>query len=481
MTRLPSPDADAPKRFYWYDLETSGTHPPSDRVMQFAAVPTDAELRPLGKPRSGLVGLAPDVLPSPQACLVTGITPNLDAAGEEEWCLFDNVEREILEPGTCVVGYNNLRFDDEFLRHGFYRNLIDPYAWSWRDGNSRWDVIDLARAACALRPGGMCWPVMDGVPSFKLEELCAANGIDHKEPHCALRDVEATIALARLLRAKQRRLWDYALTHRSTDAASRLLMPLGKKVCVHISPTYTNNRLCAAPVVALARHPQIGTRLIVADLSRDVAPLIEEDAQALRARLFADGEQRGARPPMKAVVLNRCPFLAPLRAVREQDAERLGWNVDTIECRRRTLATVPGLAEKIAEVYRANERPSAGDAELALYDNLPQDADRDAAERVRDALRSDAPWPPLALQDKRFQALGARLKARLRDREATADERRCWRQHVRQCLINGFGHRPSLATFRDEVATLLAGEADAARQEQLRRLAAYADALEALV
>ncbi len=483
MTRAPSPDAAAPKRFYWYDLETSGTHPPSDRVMQFAAVATDPALRPVGEPRCDFVALAPDVLPSPQACLVTGITPTVAAAGEDEWRIFNEVEREILQPGTCVVGYNNLRFDDEFLRHGFYRNLIDPYAWSWRDGNSRWDLIDLARAACALRPDGVRWPAADGVPSFRLEDLCAANGIDH-EPHNALGDVQATIALARLFRAKQPRLWDYALGHRSRDAARRLLTPFCRKVCVHVSPSYANERRCAAPVVAVARHPDIDTRLIVADLSRDVSPLVEEDADALRARLFAtgNGDSPAERPPIKAVVLNRCPFLAPFTAVRVQDAERLGWDAAIIARRQQTLATTPGLAEKIADIYRVDEHEPLGaiDAELALYDGFPEDADRRAADRVREALGSGAPWPPFAPRDKRLRELGARLKARLRDAEADDDERERWRRHVCQCLLEGFGHRPSLTAFRGEVAAL-AGEADANRQAQLRELAAYADALEAAV
>lgn len=486
LARFSQPASPAPSTrpacFYWYDLETTGTHPPSDRIMQFAAQRTDANLRPLGEPVRANIRLAPDVLPSPGACLVTGITPQTVAGGVDEWQALDGIEREMLRGGTCVAGYNNLRFDDEFLRYGFYRNLIDPYAWAWRDGNSRWDLIDLARAAYALRPDGVRWPRAEqGVVSFKLADLTAENGIAHQEPHTAGADVEATIGLAQLLRAAQPKLWDYALRSRSRAAAQQLLLPLAQKVCVHTSPSYANERRCAAPVVAVARHPEIEARVIVADLSRDITPLIEEDAAALRARLFVSEDQRdGERPPLKAVALNRCPFLAPIRTVRAQDAARLGWNLDAVEQRRQTLAATEGLALKIADVYRVEgDRAPADDAELALYDGFLDDADRRDGERVRQALAGNDAWPHFAPRDERLRVLGVRLKARLRSDALDSSERESWHRHVRRCLRDGFGERPSLAAFRAELATLRAAEPSAKQLVALDELAAYADQAEA--
>lgn len=486
MTVAPTAGPDgAPKSFFWYDLETTGTHPPSDRVMQFAGLRTDAALQPEGEPLVLNARLAPDVLPSPEACLVTGMTPRASAGeegeeGEEEWWLLDAAERAMTQPGTCVAGYNNLRFDDEFLRHGFYRNLIDPYAWAWRDGNSRWDLIDLARAAHALRPDGVCWPRVDGTVSFRLEALCAANGIAHEQPHSALADAQATLALARLLKSRQPRLWDYSLAHRSSAAARALLTPFGRKLCAHVSSRYANERACAAPVVAVASHPEIASRVIVADLSRDIAPLIEDSAEALRERLFAPGESAEERPPLKAVVLNRCPFLAPLNVVRAADAKRLGWDLAVVERRRQRLAETPALAVKLAEIYRRDETAAApSDAELALYAGFLNDDDQGAAAAVREALRAGAPWPRFNPRDKRLRQLGTRLKARLRERELTGEERRSWRRHVRSCLADGFGRRPSLAAYRHAIDTLRAEETDAARLRQLDALAAYADAAEA--
>lgn len=483
MTVAPTAGPDgAPKSFFWYDLETTGTHPPSDRVMQFAGLRTDAALQPEGEPLVLNARLAPDVLPSPEACLVTGMTPRASEGeeGEEEWWLLDAAERAMTQPGTCVAGYNNLRFDDEFLRHGFYRNLIDPYAWAWRDGNSRWDIIDLARAAHALRPDGVCWPRVDGTVSFRLEALCAANGIAHEQPHSALADAQATLVLARLLKSRQPRLWDYSLAHRSSAAARALLTPFGRKLCAHVSSRYANERACAAPVVAVASHPEIASRVIVADLSRDIAPLIEDSAEALRERLFAPGESAEERPPLKAVVLNRCPFLAPLNVVRAADAKRLGWDLAVVERRRQRLAETPALAVKLAEIYRRDETAAApSDAELALYAGFLNDDDQGAAAAVREALRAGAPWPRFNPRDKRLRQLGTRLKARLRERELTGEERRSWRRHVRSCLADGFGRRPSLAAYRHAIDTLRAKETDAAQLRLLDALAAYADAAEA--
>jgi exodeoxyribonuclease-1 len=47
-------------------------------------------------------------------------------------------------------------------RYSLYRNFFDPYAREWQGGNSRWDLIDVVRAAYALRPEGIVWPKKTG-------------------------------------------------------------------------------------------------------------------------------------------------------------------------------------------------------------------------------------------------------------------------------------------------------------------------------
>ena len=470
--------ARPPASIYWYDLETSGTHPASDRIMQFAGRRTDAELNAIDEPHVTYVGLASDVLPHAQACLVTGVTPQrANSEGIDEWQAIRRIDEIMRVPGTCVAGYNNLRFDDEFLRHALYRNLMDPYAREWQEGNSRWDLIDLVRATCALRPDGIVWPEEeDGVVAFGLDRLSAANGIPHDDAHDAMSDVEATIGLARLVRRAQPRLWDYALGRRFKNAAGALLLPLGRHTCVHVSNRFPNSRFCAAPVVSVATHPEIDTRMIVADLAGDIAPLLRWSAAEIAGRLFADELPDGVeRPPLKVVVTNRCPFLAPINVVRPAQAARLRIDLAEVEEKRRVLATrQPELATKIAEVYRAREeRMPAEDPEFAMYDGFSGDADRFAMQRVGRTLANDEPWPDFQPRDKRLTVLAERLKARVRPDELSADERNRWLGHVRRCLHDGFGSRPSLRVFRAETAELLARETDPARRRVLTELAAY--------
>ena len=466
-----------PASFYWYDLETSGTHPASDRIVQFAGCRTDTELNVVDDPYVTYVKLAPDILPSPEACLVTGITPQrANAEGVDEWEALHRIDALMRQPGTCVVGYNNLRFDDEFLRYGLYRNLMDPYAREWQEGNSRWDLIDLVRATCALRPDGISWPEDEGVVSFGLEKLCAENGISHDHAHDALADVNATIGLARKIRAAQPRLWDFAVSRRFKSSAGAMLQPLGQRLCVHVSSRFPNERFCAAPVASVAVHPDIDTRMIVADLSRDIAPLIELGASEIAERLFAQEVPEGEeRPPLKVVVMNRCPFLAPINVVGKAEARRLRFDLEEVEHRRGVLAArQPGLADKIAEVYRRDEdRAPAEDAELALYDDFFKDPDRLAMKRLDRTLAEGRPWPDIRPRDERLVVLALRLKARERDEQLEPSERDRWLAHVRHCLDQGFGRRPALADYRQQVAELLDGETDPARRELLQELADF--------
>ncbi|NJN52886.1 MAG: exodeoxyribonuclease I [Gammaproteobacteria bacterium] len=265
--------------FLFYDLETSGTNPRHDRILQFACVRTDAQLREVEPPVSFYVKLPIDILPDPAACVVTGLTPQkVNAQGMPELEAHVEIRRHLSLPGTCAVGYNSLRFDDEFVRHGFFRHFIDPYAREWQGGNSRWDLIDLTRATAALRPQGIEWPQEDGLPSFRLEALTAANRIEHAGAHDALVDVRATVALARLLKSQQPKLFEYYLGLRRKKSAAVLLSANRPQMCLHVSGMFGRERHCIAPVLPIAVHPTNANSVIVADLGRDVRSLLDWDA-----------------------------------------------------------------------------------------------------------------------------------------------------------------------------------------------------------
>ena len=280
-----------PDTFLFYDLETFGQDPRKTRIAQFAAVRTDAELNVVEEPVNFFVKPADDLLPSPYATLVTGITPQQALAeGVSEAEAFARIAEQMGRPQTCTLGYNSLRFDDEFIRHGLFRNFFDPYEREWRGGNSRWDLLDMLRLAHALRPEGIVWPQReDGATSFKLEQLAEANGVREGDAHEALSDVYATIGMARLLHQHQPRLWEYALKLRDKRFAASLLDVVAMQPVLHVSQRYPAARLCAAPVLPLARHPRIDNRAIVFDLAGDVEPLLrlapDEIADRLENRL----------------------------------------------------------------------------------------------------------------------------------------------------------------------------------------------------
>ena len=214
-----------PKTFFFYDLETSGLNAREARIMQFAGIRTDMDLNPIGEPYNMLVKLNDDVLPSPEALMVTGITPQQtveDGFTEAEFS--KKIIDEVFTPDTIIVGFNNIRFDDEFIRHLLWRNFYDPYEWSYRDGRSRWDLLDVIRMTRALRPEGIEWPVDDkGVATNRLELIASANKIDHFKAHDALSDVEALIAVTKLIRDKQPQLYEYLLKLRDKNEVKKLV------------------------------------------------------------------------------------------------------------------------------------------------------------------------------------------------------------------------------------------------------------------
>jgi len=213
--------------FYWHDYETWGADPARDRAAQFAGLRTDLDFNPIGEPLVIYAQPADDMLPQPGACMVTGISPQQALEqGAPEADFFRFIHAEMMQPGTCSLGYNTLHFDDEVTRYGLYRNFFDPYEREWKNGNSRWDLIDVVRLTHALRPEGIEWPEKEpGVTSFRLEKLTEANDIAHLGAHDALADVHATIALARLIRERQPRLFDYVFNHRDKQTLAGMWDP----------------------------------------------------------------------------------------------------------------------------------------------------------------------------------------------------------------------------------------------------------------
>lgn len=450
--------------FLWYDLETFGRDPRRSRIAQFAGIRTDLELNQIGEPISLYCQPALDLLPSPEATLITGITPQQalrDGLREAEF--FARVHEELAQPGTCAVGYNSMRFDDEFIRYGLYRNFHDAYEREWRDGNSRWDLLDVMRLMRALRPEGLEWPLReDGAPSFKLDHLAGANGTREGEAHEALSDVRALLGLARRMRSAQPKLWDYALRLRDKRHVAGLLDTVAMTPVLHISSRYPAARHCAALVLPLARHPRMETRVIVCDLDQDPEDLLALDAEAIADRLYtprADLPEGERRIGLKEIQSNKCPALVPLAHLREADLLRLGIDPVLAEARAARLRAAPGIAEKVRRVFASEAHRDPADVDAALYDGFIADADKRAFARIRSSAPAALRDFAAQLKDPRLPELLLRYRARNWPESLDAGEREQWNQYRRRRLGSASGlSEYDFDSYRQTIAQLRAAQ-----------------------
>ena len=471
--------------FFWYDLETFGSDPRRTRIAQFAGQRTDAQLNPVGDPLVLFCKPANDLLPSPEATLITGITPQQalrDGVNEAE--LIGRVLDEFAQPETCAVGYNSLRFDDEFIRCALYRNFHDPYEREWRGGNSRWDLLDVMRLASALRPDGLQWPLReDGTPSFKLEHLAEANGSREGTAHEALSDVQSLIGLARKLKQVQPKLFDYAFALRDKRHAASMLDVANMTPVLHISGKYPAARHCAALVAPICRHPSIDSRVIVLDLDADPEAFLMLDADGIADSLYtptADLPEGETRVPLKEIHLNRCPMLIALEHLRVEDIERLGLDLPRALAHADRLRAAPGLAETVRQVYARSRERVASDADAALYDGFLPDGDRRLFAQVRAAPPQGLPGFAARLTDPRLTELLFRYQARNWPQSLTHDQQTRWDDYRRRRLGSDIGlSEYSFETHRESIAHLHATRPQPRDQVLLDALQSWAEGLEA--
>ena len=465
----------------WHDYETSGRDARRDRPLQFAAIRTDADLEEIEAPLEWRCALPAEVLPDPEACLVTGVVPGDHAADElGELDFARRVLEELERPGTCTAGYNSIRFDDEFTRFLLWRNLLPVYDREWRNGNTRFDLLDPLRAAYALRPEGIEWPLReDGAPSFRLEHLTAANGIEHGAAHDAVADVRATIAMARRLRDAQPRLWADCLRARfKQHVRDRLKVGSGEAV-VHVSGKIAASLACATVLVPVTVDATAKNQVLCVDLRRDPAELLERDRDDLRASLYAPRSARGDdhRPVgVKTVHLNRAPVVAPLAVLDDPAWERLQLDPAAVAERQQLVAAHrDALADVVADLHA---RPAPGaepDPEEALYDGFVDDADARRARLWHTADAAQRAELERQFVDERLRTLAFRLRAREAPESLTDAETAQWQDFVRGRLLAGEPSRAASVRARIEA---LAEEAERTedQRELLKRLSALVDA-----
>ena len=425
--------------YYWHDYETYGLSPSLDRPSQFAGIRTDMDFNIISEPDMFYCRLSNDYLPNPESAIITGITPEItQAEGIPEYQFAHKINQQFTQINTCVVGYNNIRFDDEFTRNIFYRNFYDPYEYSWKNGSSRWDIIDLVRATYALRPEGIKWPKNElGLPSFRLELLTEANGISHEQAHDATSDVYATIAIAKLIKQQSPKLFNYYFELRNKHKVKALIDVEQMTPLVHVSGMFGSARGNLSLVSPIVWHPINTNAVVVVDLTQDVSPLLELSADEIRERLYTKRDELGDKTaiPLKSIHINKCPFIAIAKTLLPENSERLG--IDTKNCLANLdrLKNYKRLTSVLSEVFD-QERifDNKNNVDAMLYDGFFSFDDKRVFGKIRNSAAEKLVTFESDVSDKRFKELLFRYRARNFPDSLTNKEQEQWDNHIQLAL-----------------------------------------------
>ena len=475
---------------YWHDYETFGVDPQRDRPVQFAGVRTDEDLNIIGEPLNIMARPAPDTLPHPMSSIITGITPQQALEqGMPEAEFIARILDELSQPGTCGVGYNSLRFDDEVTRNTLYRNLYEPYGREWQNGNSRWDIIDMVRACRDLRPEGIVWPQRDDADrsSFKLEELTVANGIGHEQAHDALSDVYATLAMAKLVKEKQSKLYDFLYKLRRKNEVLKYIDLKEMTPILHTSGMYGSDYGNTRMVVPIAAHPTNKNSVIVFDLAQNPKLLLELGAKTLRERLYTSVEDLPdgvERPALKQLFINKCPVIAPSSTLNGEAAKRL--NIDLMTCNRNRqtlIAARKEIQQKIGKIFEPREFEPITDPDLMIYaGGFFHDKDKALMTTIHNTDPEELGTQTWRFVDERLPEMLFRYRARNYPETLNADEQAQWLEHCRARLIEGESGHMNFKDFYAEIEQLRADtELDEHKVTLLNEVAAFGRELESFI
>jgi len=442
---------------FWHDYETSGINPSLDQPLQFAGIRTNENLDIIGDPIVLFCKPHLDIIPSPQACLVTGISlQHAYSEGLKEPDFISTIHEEMIKPGTCSVGYNNIKFDDEFTRFTLYRNFFDPYEREWKNGNTRWDILDMMRMARALRPEGIEWPNhVDGKPSFKLEDLTRINGIEHSDAHDALSDVYATISIAKLVKSKQPKLFDYLYSIRKKHEVEKIINTNDKRPFFSVSGLLSSENMYGSVMLPLAKHPENKNAMICWNLMKDPSCLINNSVETLQENFFnlhVSERSSDIFTPL-IISLNKAPAVTPIKLITSNIAQKLALDMEICRVNMEKLIQ-SDISEKLRQIYQSQIAQSTKSAESALYSGFIPKEDIKTLESVRSASMEDFSKNSYLFNDNRMNELLFLYRGRNYPKSFSKDERKLWTEICRDRLVNGIDGRKSINRTRDEITCL---------------------------
>jgi exodeoxyribonuclease-1 len=472
--------------FFFYDLETSGFSAKDARIMQFAGQRTDMNLHPIGDPVNIFITMSNENVPDVDAVLLTGITPQQTIAeGVTEAEFLRIFTEDIATPGTVFLGFNTVRFDDEFMRCLHYRNFYDPYEWQWQDNRTRWDMLDVVRMTRALRPDDIKWPFdIHGKATNRLELLTALNGLEHIHAHDALSDVDATINVARLIRNKQEKLFDYLFTMRDKRKVAELVDK--NEPFVYTSGSFPSEYEKTTVAVQVCPQPGRQGCALVYDLRHDPREWVDKTPEQLAEAWRWKKDRTDAEPrlPVKRLQYNHCPAVAPMGVLDGPSRERLQIDLGKIQEHWGVIKKAKDFADKLCAAADIIDKKQPGnatskdaDVDSRIYDGFFNPADKTTMSVVRAADPAELNNLGLKFKDYRLEALLPRYKARNYPKSLTGEELEAWERFRYKRLMDG-GQRSKLAQYfarLEEVATN--GELTSHQEYLIQELKLYAESI----
>lgn len=471
--------------FFFYDLETSGINSRESRIMQFAGQRTDLALNPIGEAENVHIKITADILPDPDAVLLTGITPQATLSeGITEAEFLRYFTDKIATPGTIFLGFNTVRFDDEFMRCLHYRNFYDAYEWQWQDSKSRWDMLDAVRMTRALRPEGIEWPFdTNGKPTNRLELLTALNKLSHEHAHDALSDVYATIEVARLVRNKQPKMFDFLMSMRDKRKVADLAD--GGQPFVYTSGQYSSEFEKTAVVAKMFDHPKRQGSLVY-DLRYDPTDFkdmtVDQLVEAWKWK--KDRAEDDIRLPIKTLQYNKCPAVAPLGVLDEKSQKRLKIDLQAVTKHFRLLQKMPEFQKRVATAldiidgqYQTAllEQPKHVDGQL--YDGFFGNQDKQSMRVIRAAAPEELSDLNLHFEDKRLQEMFPLYKARNYPKTLSTEERESWDEYCKKQLMDG-GQHSKMARYLARLQEIIAkGDLTGHQEYLIEELKLYAESV----
>lgn len=351
------------KKYCFYDLETSGLDKQNDQIYQFSAIITDEDFNIIDEPINIFCEPRDDVIPHPRAILTTGIDVNdLKEKGLNEYDFAREVNKILSQySGLCVTGYNNIRFDNEFIRNLFYRNALNPYMHEYADENSKSDILGLVRLVFAMRPNIIKWKKnKQGVLSQTLVDMSEANNIQHENAHDALSDVYATLSIAKKIKDDAQELYNYY--YKLTDKKYVVSLIENSDVFIHIDRSYGIENSCYSLVMPIAVMPNNPNAVVVWNLRKDPRDILNIPLEENRDELFSSRELN----VLKVIYVNKCPTVVPLEMFVQHSSNRNNINID--ECVRNSgfMADSPDFIEALTSCIDT-ERSIPDDVDMQLY------------------------------------------------------------------------------------------------------------------